>query len=47
MKFINFDDIVNKNNENYINKNLFVPQHISNTIIIECTVCSKTYSSIF
>ena len=21
MKFINFDDIVNKNNENYINKN--------------------------
>ena len=34
MKFINFDDIVNKNNENYINKNVFVPQHVSNTIII-------------
>ena len=33
MKFINFDDIVNKNNENYINKNAFVPQHVSNTII--------------
>ena len=29
MKFINFDDIVNKNNENYINKNVFVPQHVS------------------
>ena len=42
MKFINFDDIVNKNNENYINKNVFVPQHVSNTIIIGCTGCSKT-----
>ena len=42
MKFINFDDIVNKNNENYINKNVFVPQHISNTIIIGQTGCSKT-----
>ena len=29
MRFINFDDIVNKNNENYINKNVFVPQHVS------------------
>ena len=37
MKFIDFDDIVNKNNEN-----LFVPQHISNTIIIGCTGSSKT-----
>ena len=34
MKLINFDDIVSKNNENYINKNGFVPQHVSNTIII-------------
>ena len=29
MKFINFDNIVNKNNENYINKNVFVPLHVS------------------
>ena len=42
MKFINFDDIVNKNNENYINKNVFVPQHVSNTVIIGQTGCSKT-----
>ena len=34
MKFINFDDIVSKNNENYINKNVFTPQHVCNTIII-------------
>ena len=42
MKFINFDDIVSKNNENYINKNVFVPQHVSNTIIIGQSGCSKT-----
>ena len=42
MKFINFNDIVNKNNENYINKNDFVPQHVSNTIIIGQTGYSKT-----
>ena len=42
MKFINFDDIVNKNNENYINKNVFVPQHVSNIIIIGFSGCSKT-----
>ena len=42
MKFINFDNIVNKNNEKYINKNLFTPQHVSNTIIIGATGCSKT-----
>ena len=42
MKFINFDDFVSKNNENYINKNVFVPQHVSNTIIIGQTGCSKT-----
>ena len=42
MKFINFDNIVNKNNENYINKSVFTPQHVSNTIIIGNTGCSKT-----
>ena len=43
MKFINFDDIVNKNDENnYLNKNVFVPQHVANTIIIGQTGCSKT-----
>ena len=42
MKFINFDDIVNKNNENYINKSVFTPQHVSNKIIIGHTGCSKT-----
>ena len=43
MKFINFDNTVNKNNENnYISKNVFVPQHISNTIIIGQSGCSKT-----
>ena len=29
MKFINFDNIVSKDDENYINKNVFVPQHFS------------------
>ena len=43
MKFINFDNIVNKNNENnYINKNVFVSQHVNNTIIIGQSGCSKT-----
>ena len=43
MKFINFDNIVSKDNENnYINKNVFVPQHVSNTIIIGQSGCSKT-----
>ena len=42
MRFINFDDIVSENNENYINKNVFVPQHVSHTIIIGQTGCSKT-----
>ena len=42
MKFINFDDIVSENNENYINKNVFMPQHVSNTIIIGQTGSSKT-----
>ena len=43
MKFINFDNIVSKDDENnYINKNVFVPQHVSNTIIIGQSGCSKT-----
>ena len=42
MKFINFDDIVSKDDENYINKSVFTPQHVSNTIIIGQTGCSKT-----
>ena len=42
MKFINFDDIVSKDDENYVNKNVFVHQHVSNTIIIGQTGCSKT-----
>ena len=39
MKLINFDGIVNKN---YINKSVFTPLHVSNTIIIGQTGCSKT-----
>ena len=43
MKFINFDNIVSKDDENnHINKNVFVPQHVSNTIIIGQSGCSKT-----
>ena len=42
MKFINFEKIVSKDDENYINENVFVPQHVSNTIIIGQTGCSKT-----
>ena len=42
MKFINFDNLVSENNENYINKNVFVPQHVSNTIIIGQTGSCKT-----
>ena len=43
MKFINFDNIVSKDDENnYINENVFVPQHVSNTIIIGQSGCSKT-----
>ena len=42
MKFINYDDIVSENNENYINKSAFTPQHVSNTIIIGQTGSSKT-----
>ena len=42
MKFVNFDDIVDKNNENYINKSVFTALHVPNTIIIGQTGCSKT-----
>ena len=31
-----------KNNNEYINKNCFVPQHPSNTVILGATGCSKT-----
>ena len=44
MKFINFDNIVSENNENYLNKSVFTPQHVSNTIIIGQTGSSKTNS---
>ena len=39
---MNFDNMVSKDDENYINKNVFVPQHVSNKIIIGQTDCSKT-----
>ena len=49
MKFINFDDIVNKNNENYINKNVFVPQHVSviQLLLVKQDLQKLTYYSIF
>ena len=42
MKFINFDNIVSENNESYINKSVFTPLHVSNTIIIGQTGSSTT-----
>ena len=42
MKFINFYNYIEKNNNEYINKNCFVPQHSSNTVIVGATGCSKT-----
>ena len=42
MKFINFDDIVSKSENNYINKNMFTPQHPCNCSIIGNSGCSKT-----
>ena len=42
MKFINFDNYIEKNDNEYINKNCFVPQHLSNTVILGATGCSKT-----
>ena len=42
MKFINFDNHIEKNDNEYINKNCVVPQHPSNTVILGSTGCSKT-----
>ena len=42
MKFINFDNYIEKNGNEYNNKNCFVPQHPSNTVIVGHTGCSKT-----
>ena len=42
MKFINFDNYIEKNNNEYYNKNPFVPQHVSNSVILGPTRCSKT-----
>ena len=41
MKFINFDNCIGKNDNEYINS-CFVPQHSSNTVIVGSTECSKT-----
>ena len=42
MKFINFDNYIEKNDNEYVNKNCFVSQHPSNTVILGSTGCSKT-----
>ena len=42
MKFINFDNYIEKNDNEYINKNVFAPQHASNTVILGPTGCSKS-----
>ena len=42
MKFINFDNYIEKNDNEYINKNCFTHQHPSNTVILGATRCSKT-----
>ena len=42
MKFINFDDIVSKNENNHINKNVFTPQNPCNCAIIGNSGCNKT-----
>ena len=42
MKFINFDNYIEKNDKEYINKNCFTPQHPSNAVILGPTGCSKT-----
>ena len=42
MKFINFDNYIKKNDNEYINKNSFTPQHPSNTVFVGATGCSKT-----
>ena len=42
MKFINFDEIVNKNNENYINKNVFRSSTCFKYNYYWTNKCSKT-----
>ena len=42
MKFINYDNYIEKNNNDFLNKNCFVPQHPSNTVILGATGSSKT-----
>ena len=43
MKFINFDDMVSENNENYINKNVFVPQQcFKYTTDVSANNCTNT-----
>ena len=42
MKFINFDNYTEKNDNDFLNKNCFVPQHPSNTVILRATGFSKT-----
>ena len=41
MKFINFDNYIEKNDNDFLNKNCFVPQHPSNTVILGATGSSK------
>ena len=48
MKFINFDNYIEKNDNDYINKNCFVPQHPSNTVIWDRQgVVKRTFCLIF
>ena len=42
MKFINFDNYIEKNDNDFLNKNCFIPQNPSNTVIFGATGCSKT-----
>ena len=42
MKFINFDNYIEKNDNEHINKNCFTPQRPSNTVIVGSTGASKT-----
>ena len=41
MNFINFDNYIKKNDNEYINKNCFVPQHPSKIVIVRATGASK------
>ena len=42
MKFINFDNYIEKNDNEYINKSCFTPQHPLNTVIVGHNGCTKT-----